>query len=884
MQFAINDKILLPIFAVVGCTMGALAGLVWYGAVQQDEIAVENSIESAEILLQEELGRIGLVARDFSWRNDAVRHLDIAFSENWASSNLSYYVHDKYDFDISMVINRKGRTVFGQIDGRRSTVQAEDLLKGGLDRLIARAQKTDWQKPEAITGLLNTTDQSIVLVGLSAVSLEQNAKIKMAEGDRVIVVLGKRMTPSVVGSLFESPYLQSIGLETDTSGPFDNHQLNAALPLYSPDDSVIGRLTWHPFQPGQKFLEGVAPALALGVIAILASTWILIRQIRSSTRTIKASEARFRDVADASSDWIWETDAGGRLRYLSEQFAKSTGTTTEEVLGKPIGDLLRPIGGLGKIDQFRRDLKGQEHFRDFLCRYVGGKSKRRTLRVAGKPIFSAKGHFEGFRGTATDITGEIEAKHRIQHLALHDSLTDLPNRTRLRQRLAEAVEGVGLGNGKAAVICIDLDRFKEINDTLGHSAGDLLIKGCADRLRSAVRETDTIARIGGDEFAIVQTSIDQPDGAYKLCKRLLKSVTKPYDLDGHEVLVTASIGVAIANSSRATPERLLQKADIALYRAKEDGRNAYRFFEAGMDAYLHQRKKMEQGLRSALVNNELELFYQPKLDLKGGRIFGAEALVRWRQPDRRLILPGAFIGIAEETGLILNLGEWVMVAACRQAQRWPGLTVSLNVSPVQFKHHDVVSLVRRCILETGVDAERIELEITEGVLMRNTEAAVATLKQLKDLGVQIVMDDFGTHYSSLSYLLSFPFDKIKIDQSFVRSVRLRPGAEAIVRAVVELGHSLDMRICAEGVETSEQLAFLKSEGCDEVQGHLVGRPMPVGRFEQSFADFNAQPALAMRKAMSKDLAKPTLAVDGGDVIPMHQAGMMAAQSGKPEPF
>ena len=388
--------------------------------------------------------------------------------------------------------------------------------------------------------------------------------------------------------------------------------------------------------------------------------------------------------------------------------------------------------------------------------------------------------------------------------------------------------------GKSAVLCIDLDRFKEINDTLGHSAGDLLIKGCAARLREAVRETDTIARIGGDEFAIVQTGIEQPNGAHQLCQRLLKSITRPYNLDGHEVLVTASIGVAVTDDQNMTPERLLQRADIALYRAKEDGRNAYRFYTPGMDAFLHQRKKMERDLRAALVRQELELYYQPKLELDGHRIFGAEALLRWHHPEQRMIMPDQFIGLAEETGLILGLGEWVLHAACKQAAKWPHMNMSLNISPVQFKHHDVVSMVRRCLVETGVEPERIELEITEGVLLRNTESAVSTLKALKDLGVRIVMDDFGTRYSGLSYLLKFPFDKIKIDQSFVRNVRTRRDAEAIVRAVVGLGRNLDMRICAEGVETAEQLSFLEGEGCDEVQGYFVGEPMPVALFEKAF--------------------------------------------------
>lgn len=813
-----------------------LAAFVWYSAVQQDETAAEHSVSAATNILQEELNRIGAVARDFSWRNDAVRHLDIAFSENWAAANLGYYVHNKHGYDVSVVIDHDGTTLYSQVDGRTSREQAGEVLQGGLDGMIEQARKSPWRHPQAVTGLL-LMDQSIVLVGVSAVSLEQHADIKMARGDRVVVALAERLTPTAIGQLMNSPHLHDIALDVDTSALLPKEM--AMLPLVSPDDSLIGRLTWTPNQPGRKFVESVAPALGGGTLAILAFTWLLIWRVRSSTQAIKHSEIRFRDVADASSDWIWETDANDDLRFLSEQFAISTGTSTDKVMNKPVGNLLRPIGGIEKIKQFQEDLKVQRHFRDLLCRYVDPNGRKKTLRVAGKPYFCDRGRFRGFRGTATDITAEIEAKQRIHHLALHDSLTDLPNRTNLRRRIAAAVKSVGLGAGKAAVLCIDLDRFKETNDTLGHSAGDLLIKGCADRLRAAVRETDTIARIGGDEFAIVQTAVDQPEGAHRLCRRLLKSITKPYHLDGHEVLITASIGVAVANSARATPERLMQKADIALYRAKDDGRNTYRFYEPGMDKHLHQRKKMEHGLREALVRDELELFYQPKLDLKGGHIFGAEALVRWRQPDQQLVLPSAFIGIAEETGLILGLGEWVLLAACRQAASWPGLTVSLNVSPVQFQHHDVVAMVRRCLADTGVQADRIELEITEGVLMRNSDAAVATLKALKDLGVRIVMDDFGTHYSGLSYLLSFPFDKIKIDQSFVRNVRRRRGADAIVRAVVELGHSLDMRICAEGVETREQLTFLESEGCDEVQGFLVGKPVTAGQFEQSYAALNA---------------------------------------------
>ncbi|MEZ5935106.1 MAG: diguanylate cyclase [Alphaproteobacteria bacterium] len=584
MRFAINDKILLQVFAFVGCSMAVLGGFVWYSAVQQDEIAAEHSIDSARTILQEELDRIGMVAKDFSWRNDAVRHLDIAFSVNWAASNLSYYVHDKHGYDISMVINRDDRTVFSQIDGRSSVHSAEEILEGGLPRMIAEARKAPWRKPEAVTGLL-AMDQSLVMVAVCAVSLEQNANIKMAEGDRVVVVLARRMTPLAVTSLMDSPQLKNIALSMDVDAPVPAD--SATLLLHAPAGEPIGRLTWIPFQPGRKFLESVAPALFAGVVAILGFTWLLIWRVRSTTRAIKRSETRFRDVADASSDWIWETNGRGELQFLSEQFAISTGTATDAVIGKPIGELLRPIGGVNKIRKFQKDLKGQQHFRDFLCRYVDATGKKKTLRVAGKPFYSAKGKFQGFRGTATDITSEIDAKRRIQHLALHDSLTNLPNRTHLAKRVSAAVESVGRGTGKAAVLCIDLDRFKEINDTLGHSAGDLLIKGCADRLRSAVRPI-LIAAHRRRHFD-TQTTVDQPQRHRTSAVAPLKLDHRPYDLDGHEVLVSASTAPPSPTVPGRRRNALLQRRRPASTAPRKTGATPTGS-RAGMDGpRLHQR-------------------------------------------------------------------------------------------------------------------------------------------------------------------------------------------------------------------------------------------------------------------------------------------------------
>src|SRR5690606_22026618 len=436
--------------------------------------------------------------------------------------------------------------------------------------------------------------------------------------------------------------------------------------------------------------------------------------------------------------------------------------------------------------------------------------------------------------TATDITAEIEAGRRAEYLAMHDALTGLPNRVLLLERLEQAIAGVSRCRDMAALLLLDLDRFKDVNDTLGHPAGDLVLKEIAARLSACVREVDTVARVGGDEFAIVQVGITEAAEAQLLAQRVLELFQTPLELDGHEALVTASIGVALIPTDASIPAKLLQLADIALYRAKEDGRNATRFFEPDMDARLQRRKAIERELRLALSRDELELYYQPKFSLLNDQLAGVEALVRWRHPERGLVPPSEFIGIAEETGLILQLGEWVLRTATRQAARWRGLQVSVNISPAQFRQPDLVQVVRSALRDSGLAPERLELEITESVLIQQPDAAAKLLNNLKTLGVRVAMDDFGTGYSSLSYLQRFHFDKIKVDRSFSRAIGVEPSAAAIVRAVINLAASLGMLACAEGVETDEQLAALRREGCTEVQGYLFGKPMPASEFELTY--------------------------------------------------
>jgi diguanylate cyclase (GGDEF)-like protein len=430
------------------------------------------------------------------------------------------------------------------------------------------------------------------------------------------------------------------------------------------------------------------------------------------------------------------------------------------------------------------------------------------------------------------------AEDQIRYLALHDSLTGLPNRVQLRQHLDRAIARSRRHNQLMAVLCLDLDRFKDVNDTLGHPTGDALLEEVAARLKSNVREIDLVGRLGGDEFAVVAEDLDAAEGAVRLARRLCTALAELYQVNGHEVSTSASIGIALGPVDGTSGETLMKEADLALYRAKQDGRNTFRFFEPAMDAALQKRRQLENDLRRALRKNELYLDYQPQFDLESGTLTGYEAMVRWWHPTDGDMSPSTFIPIAEETGLITPLGEWILRTACGYAATWErDLTLAVNLSPAQFKTQDIEALVKKVLAETGLEPNRLELEITEATLLQNTDAVVETLTRLDQIGVSIAMDDFGTGYSSLSYLTRFPVKKIKIDRSFIDTLGVSPQTSAIVSSIVGLGQSLHVIITAEGVETEDQAELLKQWGCDQVQGFYYGRPEPeVPESEEALHD------------------------------------------------
>jgi diguanylate cyclase (GGDEF)-like protein len=455
----------------------------------------------------------------------------------------------------------------------------------------------------------------------------------------------------------------------------------------------------------------------------------------------------------------------------------------------------------------------------------------RIIGVSLKPLLRA-----GWVAVHEDITQRRQSESRIAHLARHDMLTGLPNRLLLREHLERAVGKLKTHSG-FAVFCLDLDQFKQVNDTLGHSIGDELLKLVAMRLRDCIGDQDLVARLGGDEFAIIYDGVQLPERCGALAAGIINTVSEPYEIEGRQIVIGVSIGVANAPSDSSDPDQLLKNADTALYLAKGDGRGTYRFFEPEMDRRLQTRLTLQTDLRLAIVNGELELYYQPVVCTDTRQITGFEALVRWNHPQRGLVLPNEFISLAEETGLILPLGEWVLRNACSQATSWPKhVSVAVNLSAAQFKSGNIVQMVVSALAASGLPPARLELEITESVLMLDTSDSLATLNQLRALGIHISMDDFGTGYSSLSYLQSFPFDKIKIDRSFIRDLALRDDCKAIVRAVTSMARSLKMKTVAEGVETAEQFDLVAVEGCDQIQGYYFGRPMKIAEVMEALKD------------------------------------------------
>ncbi|MCC6196516.1 MAG: EAL domain-containing protein [Burkholderiales bacterium] len=556
---------------------------------------------------------------------------------------------------------------------------------------------------------------------------------------------------------------------------------------------------------------------------------------KEAEERLRHSESRFKSLLALSSDWYWEQDAELRFTAVAGMDPERDRLGVARLVGQAAftqGEI--PVGERD-LSRYRALTSARQPFRDLTQSVRGADGEWRYVSFSGEPVFDGDGAFAGYRGIARDVTQSRRAEERIRRLAHFDELTGLPNRTMFMHTLQRAFSLAQRRGKQFALFFIDLDRFKNINDSLGHEAGDRLLQDVARRLRHHLRESDTVARLGGDEFVVLVEDCADPRELNAIAQNILNAVGRPFTLAGAEYHVTGSIGISTYPADGQDPATLLKNADIAMYLAKDRGKNNFQFYSPQQNAHAFERLALESALRHALPRREFVLNYQPRIDIRSGRIVGVEALLRWNHPDMGLVAPNQFVPLAEETGLIVPIGRWVLRSACAQLAAWraeglPRMRVAVNLSARQFWDDSLIADISDALAEAPLTPDELELEITESMVMHNAERAVSTLSRLRELGISVAIDDFGTGYSSLGYLKRFPIDNVKIDRSFIKDLPHDSDDGAITRAVIAMARSLRIRVVAEGVETREQLDFLRAHECDECQGYYFSRPLPAAEF------------------------------------------------------
>jgi diguanylate cyclase (GGDEF)-like protein len=583
----------------------------------------------------------------------------------------------------------------------------------------------------------------------------------------------------------------------------------------------------------------IAANLLLGLVVGMVTGGLLVGGYATLRRKYQPHLPRENEARDAlnrvlvteyeahTNGWFWQTDAEGHVTYLTAKVAEELDAPDAPAIGQPLKALFRMDSASPETERtLGFHLAARTAFSNYSVRPASVSKLDRWWSISGRPITDPLGRFAGFVGSGSDLTETRRADAEITRLALFDGLTGLANRQRLRLSLEQTLSSNGHAHRASALMLLDLDRFKAVNDTLGHQCGDALLKQVAQRLQRTIGETGLVGRLGGDEFQVILPNQTDRTRLGDLARRVIADLSQPYSIDGSSIIIGCSIGIAIAPEDGHDAETLVRNADLALYAAKGDGRGVHRFFRGELLAGAQSRKQLEDDLREALAADQFYVAYQPVVSTKSERIVGYEALLRWEHPTRGLVSPADFIPVAEDCGLIEAIGEWVLRTACMEAASWPhGIRVAVNVSPIQFANPALPTLVTSALAKSGIRPERLELEITEGVFVDETAATEQMFKMLKSCGVRLALDDFGTGYSSLGYLKKAPFDKIKIDQSFVRGAAIAGNRNAaIIKAIVSLADTLGMETTAEGVENHDEIALIRELGCSHIQGYVYGKP------------------------------------------------------------
>jgi diguanylate cyclase (GGDEF)-like protein len=790
------------------------------GNMANEVNSIENRItgRSASAAVQALLRRLGDSNQDYGQWDEAVQNLYGAVNTDWASDNIGDSTTVPILFDTAYLIDEDGNRRLAYRLGHAVSVPPKEAFGPSLKPMIA-ALPRDGRKYAVRTGIVRGTwGLAAVAVG-PVVPLSPNYKDPPAHPR--YLVLAKALDDQEVQRLGEDFLIDGLRLVNwYAANPL---KINLTDPL----GTVVGALVWSPGHLGSDAHARVSLAV-LTSLALVGLTIVLLL----ASGVGAWIEVQRRELL---LDTAFNNMAQGLCMFDAEQRLVTFNLRFPEIFGIP-ADAIKPRMPLSEVMELARpqgkDLNATvETQQRLLANPASGAAittlaDGRVISIIHRPTSDG-----GFVATFEDATERILAEERVKHLAHHDPLTDLPNRVAFHERMSTLLTRPRRSQS-IAVLSIDLDHFKSVNDTLGHSVGDLLLQAAAVRMQTCARSEDIVARLGGDEFAMVQVAVANADDVSAMARRLIDVVGAPYDIGGYQIVTGVSVGIAMAPADGNEPQALMKNADLALYRAKEDGGGTCRFFESGMDLRMQARRSLELDLRKAVVNNELEVYYQPIIDVSSRRVTACEALVRWHHPTRGLLPPLEFIPLAEETGLVVPIGEEVLTRACNQAMRWPQhVNIAVNLSPTQFKSKNLLSSIVGALRRSGLPPSRLELEITELVLLQKQESALEILRNIHSLGIKIAIDDFGTGYSSLGYLRSFPFDKIKIGASFIRDLPHEEDSLAIVRAVVGLSSSLGAITTAEGVETDEQLRSLKAEGCDEFQGHLFSAARPAAEIE-----------------------------------------------------
>jgi diguanylate cyclase (GGDEF)-like protein/PAS domain S-box-containing protein len=774
---------------------------------------------------------VGSTLKDYAFWGDAYKHLHLQVDPEWAyvRQNIGATLYADFGFQGLFVIDEHGRTVYAVVDGELKNISIEDWLGQPPGALVAQARKAASEEAP-VTSFMDVKGVPAI-VAAAAITPGTDPTVEPDDRAASVLIFVDLLTDEKLAKLGQDYGVKDLRVAT----PTERHQ---ASYFALGDDGQGGALRWTPPTPGHRLLALGLPLTGFAALLVCLMAWVILRRttaaasaldesylsLQRSQAALATSEARFRDVVEASSDWVWEIDQQWRFTYLSERFETVTAFCRQDWIGVSIDSLLS--SQMGTVSQWL-SIPNRKPDITVCCRYINTQGEERVTRLSARQLPDG-----GFRGTATDITEEVEARRRIEFLSQHDALTGLPNRVRLQEFLDGKFKALPTKEQPLVMLSLDLDRFKPVNDLLGHAAGDRVLNDISARLSECVRHGDLVARVGGDEFVLILTDAKDPQEIESLCRRLIESIELPVVIDDQEVFVSASIGIAMAPTDAREAAELLRYADIALYEAKAGGRSTWRFYAGDMNARIIERRRLERDLRFAIKHGELRLHFQPRFRIADGKMVGAEALVRWQHPQRGLVSPETFIPIAEETGLILPLGDWVMRTACSYAAQWPShLFVSVNLSPAEFKRGNLISRVQQALVESSIAPSRVEFEITEGVMLEDAVGALEVMHKLKRLGVRIAMDDFGTGYSSLSYLRTFPFDGLKIDRSFLTRLGESEDDQTIVQAIVGLGKALSLTVTAEGIETAEHLALLKAVACEEGQGYFLSRPLEAEAFD-----------------------------------------------------